>query len=794
MKYKYIIIIVLLLILLYIIFFKKEEFIVVGGNTGTTIENTQRSGAAGLSNIESPVTWVDTFQNSKEVKSKITGIFTVENNNLYLSESIWKTPAIQQGPFITDKDANVVYIFNNDNKSQLISYGVPEKCNLLDTTQKTLCNGMISKYDISSVPDVYNTQFIQQVNSNGRKYIMHGPTKLMVTYIFITQEMIDIVNKYPLSQQTPWNYFTLVQTPSIKFVVNTFNKVGDIIPFVFLGNGLEDIFPYNYQVVLDMTISSNKNIPFNESSKIYNVMMNNYSELTSDGRWLIEEVSSMICTSENRTIFDGYSQCKTLIDKYYTNYDFLDSNTRGQIGEKTRCNIQHYLSKAHPEVGLSVANCPEITQDIKTTIKRVYMLTSDGSKLFRMVTKSNIEDGIQDWKFVMPSLSTMNKCKSNELFTNGICSPCQPNQILNSTKTRCTPSCPAGQYYQGNYCNNCPGIVSEDKMTCFVGGKKYLGKVFENRYGEVLMDDGTYITIGDLLTFIAGPKDESMSECFSFIGDIGSALNKGWNYIKQGYNWTKARIEDAASFIKNAAEKVGEWAKTVSSTAINWAKNAGKDILKGLIAIGNALSCVVRKALRAIVDFFEQFAKWAMKIASMIYDFLKDKLEDFWNKILKPIIQRLFQVWTGGQVCDFIQQSELSNQDAINSIKPLLSDAIRPPMMTFVNGSLDALLASTAVLAPVIPIKTVVYPLVTPYLNPQINKLIYLVLDKFSSPILDVSKPILYPVSKVVCSFEAPPQGIDNYLTQQIDISTVTFDTSTEELASELSDDNFIDY
>ena len=78
-------------------------------------------------------------------------------------------------------------------KMQLITYGMMNKCNSLNSK---LCNGMVSFVPIN-LNDKVNTQFVKQITNTGKTYLIHKPTKLMLTYFFITQDMIDVANKYP---------------------------------------------------------------------------------------------------------------------------------------------------------------------------------------------------------------------------------------------------------------------------------------------------------------------------------------------------------------------------------------------------------------------------------------------------------------------------------------------------------------------------------------------------------------------------------------------------------------------
>jgi hypothetical protein len=647
-----------------------------------------------------PVTWVDKWANTDIVKSKIPGAFYAEGNNLYLSAAIMKFKESPQGPFQSTPDAKTVYIYNKFNsnstvpsylqiKKQLITYGITDRCNTPPNTDTTmyspLCNGMVSFADTGLV-DKVNTQFSQEVNASGIPYLLHKPTKLMFCYITVTQELLNAVGMYPISYpNAQWNYFYLIDIPTIQFAVGSYMQVGDIIPLIYVGNGLSDGLPKQIRIKLSSkSITSVKPTDtFNYTTKEYNVVINNYTKLTTNGNWII--------------------------------------------------------------------------QDPNGNLKRTYYIPMS-PKLWRIATKDNIQDGTSDWEFVLPGLAA--GCGSNQIFSNGACMDCGANQFADSSKTQCLPYCPSGQYLYSNGCQPCDGVVSDDKLTCFVGGKRLLGKVYENRPYEVKMEDGTFISMNDLLTFIAGPADSSSSECFHY---RGCGWTSPWDCIKDAANWISDRAKDVGAFIKNAVDKVGDWAKNVGSAALNWAQNAGKTILAGLVKLGNTIGCYARKAFRAIADFFGDIFEKARNAFNSAINWVKNAAVTVWDTIKQPL-GMIINLVLDNVECEYMIARNSSKLDAVKAIKPALVPPVRESMIRIIKTQLSAALA-TVTFGIGAAIVELVFTIVQQFsdFNQKVDSLLEYVFEQgFAvNTITTVADPVIKQVAKISCSAINPPKTDD---------------------------------
>ena len=649
-----------------------------------------------------PVTWVNDWQRSPEFAKYSLKAFTVEGNNLYLSDDVLKFKPLL-GPFVNDPNENSVFIYNKADpnssnillrsKKQLITYGIKNRCNIPVSTDGTdyssLCNGLVNFVDTTLV-DKYNTQFEQTVNSNGTPFLLHSATKLMISYITVTKELVDAVNMYPINMpNAQWNIFYLSDIPDITFNIGAYMQPGDIVPLVYIGNGLANEFPKVVQIQLSSKYVKTVNAAdtFGYTTKKFDVVLNSYSKLTTNGNWIVQV----------------------------------------------------------PTNPTSISNFE---------LRRMYYLPFS-PKLWIFRTKPNIDDGTSDWEFSMPGLAT--NCTSSQIYFNGKCTECGTNMMPDSSKSECISNCPAGTFLYSNSCQACNGVVSDDKLTCFVGGKKLLGKVYQNRPSEVQMEDGTFIGITDLLTFMAGPADDSGSECFRYRSCGWSAP---WDCIVDAYNYVSDRAKDFGSFLADALTNVGDWAKNIGSAALNWAQNAGKSILEGLIKIGNAISCAARKVFRAIASFFgDIFAKIKQGVMEAV-NWLKGAAGKVWDAIKGPLGTVINLVLQNSE-CEYSINRQISSLEAVKAIEPMILPEIRIYILQLVKNILSE--ATGGILYPIL---TIVLPLVDPYIAPYIDDILAKAIetDVLTTGITTIFDPVVEQIAKVSCSSFTPPD------TSKIDI------------------------
>ena len=674
----------------------------------TTIIETYQNNTSIL-DTDTPVTWVNTWQQSPEFAKYKLKVFTLDKNNLYISDLIFKFNPIL-GPFTQAPDVSSVFIFTNydpnssildfRNKKQLITYGFKDNCNVPQNTPKdnysALCRGIIT-LESKDIEDKYNTQFEQKVSTKGIPFLQHKPTKLMVCYITVTKELLDVVNMYPInSVQAPFNSFYISDIPDLSFNIGTYMQPGDIIPLVYVGNGLVNDIPKIIQIQLSNKYIKNVNPgdTFGYTTKKFDVILNNYSKLTTNGNWLVQVPSN-----------------------------------------------------------------PNVLNNFQT--KRLYYLPF--GKFFILRTKPNVEDGTSDWEFSMPGLST--NCTSTQIYFNGQCTNCPEGQFPNSFKTDCLPSCPPGTYLYSNSCQKCEGIVTSDKLNCLVNGK-LVGKVYQNRPYEVQMEDGTFISVTDLLTFIAGPDENGSNiECFRYQNeDNQCSLDTPWNCIVEGAEWILDKAKDVGTYLKNAVEKVGEWAKNVGNATLEWAKNAGKSILEGLVKLGNSISCAARKVLRDISSFFSNIFEKMKNAVTTTFNYIKNQFlslaDKIWGTIKTPLSMAI-SFYLDNVQCDYLNIRENypeEKKDAIQLLEPYFVPNIRTGLVAFISELL--IIATEGVIAPII---NVILPLVSDYIYPKIDGLIIDLLEKeqIINSILSTTDVIISKIS-FSCDWLKPPDDADD--------------------------------
>lgn len=654
-------------------------------------------------NPKLPVTWVDKWSSVPDVKNKLPGFLVTKGNNLYLATNVIKEDTqknIPNLPLKSEIDSNTLFIYTNEfvlpssptfpRKMQLITYGMKDTCN---STDSRLCTGMVSFVN-TNLDDSINTQFSKSITDNGKTYLIHKPTNLMITYVYISQDMIDAANMYPTGQIAGQKFarFYMSETPDLIFNVLGNNKVGDIAMFVYIGNGLSNQFPHITTVRL-------KDVK---------------PRLLADTKGFIN--MNFEISLQNEIDIDTKNG-KILIKK----------EEKGLKGDKVLVN------------------------------KRLsYIALND--KVGRISTKPDENnDKSSDWQIVMPGLSK--DCKKSEVFVNGKCK-----------------SCGDGYYYSLGICQKCLGQVSDDKLSCFLG-LELLGQVYEEHEGYVKMSDEKWLTIADLLIFIAGPKDDS-DECFRYGGCSWSAP---WNCIVDAGNWIKDRTMDAVNFVKNAVDKVGSWAKQATSDALKWAESAGKTILSRLIKMGNAISCYARKAMRAISDtvimianLISDFGDMAKRAIMKVLDWIKNAGETVWNKLKEPV-GMLINIVLEGTVCEYSSERKISKLSAVKALEPALVPRLRLTMMELVKSFIN--IATNYVLTPIL---ILIMPFIENELSPYIDGLIQKALrtNELQITITTIADPIVGELSKISCIYLNGPSIDDIQITvpDNIEFDDITID------------------
>jgi hypothetical protein len=456
------------------------------------------------------------------------------------------------------------------------------------------------------------------------------------------------------------------ETPDMQFNVLSNSKVGDILMLTYIGNGVNNMFPFKTSAKL-----KNANV-----NQIFNIEI----------------------------------------------YNEIDVNVeKGNI----------YIKK--PILGMR-------GETIIQNKRLQYIPLND--KVGRIaVTPDASNDKSSSWEVVMPLG----------------CDNCNPPKVCKNNKCQ---SCDEGSYYINGNCEVCNnGIVSDDKLSCFEGGLKPLGYVYEDKPGKVQMADGKWLSLSDVLTFIAGPPDDSSSdECFRYGGCKPLTF---WNCIVDAYDWAKDRVNDAVHFVENAANTVGDWAKKAGSDALNWAQGAGNSILKEMIKIGNAISCYARKALRAIAETFKKIAEFLVDIArkadkafKSAGDWIVGAARTVWDYINKPV-GLYIDSYFGGAPCEYYVKRKISKIDGIKSIEPVIVDPIRTQMTVLIKRGIEEILPEFY------PFIEILMPFIEdiPGYNDKVNQLIVklievdFIVNSLSSMI---DNTIIYAV-KSGCSYLDPP-------------------------------------
>jgi hypothetical protein len=328
--------------------------------------------------------------------------------------------------------------------------------------------------------------------------------------------------------------------------------------------------------------------------------------------------------------------------------------------------------------------------------------------------------------------------------------------------------------------------------------------------------------------------DDAVNFAKDTIKDVGNFAKDVGNKIKDGTmtaaDWVEARALDAANFSENAAKDVGSWAKDISGDALDWAKTAGNLVVKNLVDIGNkvgnfardaankikdtaintsniikqnvydkglkvagnaiadtsvAAAMAVKKAAEQAIDFLKSFPEIAKKAVDNMINWLKGAGSTVWSQLQKPvgmIINIIFE----GTICEYKAAAKLSDQTRDLSLKvkalepallPRLTEAFKQISITLIN------MATNYVLSPIL---VLVMPFISQYLDPQIDKLMKMLIytNELKIGITQVADNTLFQLSKVVdCSYLDPPDlsGLEIKVPEGI-----TFSADTEKELNDL--------
>jgi hypothetical protein len=287
----------------------------------------------------------------------------------------------------------------------------------------------------------------------------------------------------------------------------------------------------------------------------------------------------------------------------------------------------------------------------------------------------------------------------------------------------------------------------------------------------------------------------------NFFVDLGNKIKDG---TMTAADWVEARALDVAKFTESAAKDVGNWAKDISGDALNWAKGAGNLVVKNLVDIGNkvgnfardaankikdtavntsniikqnvydkglkvagnaiadtsvAAAMAVKKAAEQAIDFLKSFPEIAKQAVDKMINWLKGAGSTVWSKLQEPvgmIINIIFE----GTICEYKAAAKLSDQTRDLSLKvkalepallPRLSEAFKQIAITLINIATEYILS---------PILELVMPFISQYLDPQIDKLMKMLIytKELKIGITQVADNTLFQLSKVVdCSYLDPP-------------------------------------
>jgi hypothetical protein len=101
--------------------------------------------------------------------------------------------------------------------------------------------------------------------------------------------------------------------------------------------------------------------------------------------------------------------------------------------------------------------------------------------------------------------------------------------------------------------------------------------------------------------------------------------------------------------------------------------------------------------------------------------------------------------------------SQLSEKDAIEALQPIILPVVRTPVVSMAQTTISS------VFPPAAPFIAVILPLVKPYLDPQIDKLLKIILiDTLAGELIKLFDPIVRPLS-FACPFLSEPEGVSSY-------------------------------
>lgn len=301
---------------------------------------------------------------------------------------------------------------------------------------------------------------------------------------------------------------------------------------------------------------------------------------------------------------------------------------------------------------------------------------------------------------------------------------------------------------------------------------------FPNHVGYLRGSSGYFVPIEAIFTLIAGP--DSKEECFEhfdFLG-IGGALTSA-------YDWTKDRVNDAANFAKNAVNSIGDWAKNLSSEVLDWCKNAGQSFATSLIDFGTKIGCVARKIAREIAntvvntlntikDFFVDLAKKAKEAFESGFNWIKNNINLFWDKI-QPILGTIINIILEGSACEYSINRNISKLEAVKVIEPVITPKVRVIFLELIKKGIETV--SAGILLPFIEL---LMPIIENFtdIDSKIDSLLSTLLEKDFAvqSITTLADNSVAPlVSKYCSSFSEP--NIDDITINESSADSISSNT-----------------
>ena len=250
-----------------------------------------------------------------------------------------------------------------------------------------------------------SNKFRFSISSKNKYLIYHVPTNYAISYLYVTQEMVDQVQKCGIAQGTWINdqgveepfklaYFRLSNTQKTRFPIFSSTKVGQIIMFAY---EIKDVVPIDGQETLQLLMCTGKTI------------------------------------GDSKTItFDCDTVC----------------------GNPISVNVQYEMAATRN--GTLLVRDPS-----NKNWKRLKLITAPPQKAVVFDTDDSLTSN--DFNFITPIPADPNQpndassCTSTQIFVNGQCQECPANTKPNATKYFCDAIC-SGNTIEGpqHNCIPCP--------------------------------------------------------------------------------------------------------------------------------------------------------------------------------------------------------------------------------------------------------------------------------------------------------------------------------------------------